>query len=303
MATSEVLFKGVIPPVSTIFNSSGEFDREGMGKLIDFLIESKVDGLFFLGTGGEFSQMTLAERKEITEFCVNYVDGRLPVLIGTGSPSTREVIDLSLHSKEVGADGVVVINPYYLQLSEEFLFEHYSEIASSVDLPIVLYNFPQLTGQDLSPDLVLRLVDAHSNIVGIKETIDLAGHIREMILKVKSKHPHFSVLAGFDDHLLNTLSLGGDGVIPATANFAPQLTVGLYAAFRNNDFEKVMELQKKVAHLPLLYKIATPFVGVAKEAMKMAGLDVSTKVLPPVRDLNKEQLGEIQAILKKLDII
>lgn len=303
MGKKEVLFKGVIPPVSTIFDDSGKFDQNGMGKLIDFLIDSNVHGLFFLGTGGEFSQMSLSQKKEIAEFCVKYVNGRLPVLIGTGSPSTMEVIELSLHSQQIGADGVVVINPYYLQLSEEFLFEHYSEIARSVNLPIVLYNFPQLTGQDLSPDLVLRLVDAYENIVGIKETIDSAGHIREMILKVKAKHPNFSVLAGYDDHLLNTLTFGGDGVIPATANFVPQFTVGLYDAFKEKNFEKILELQKKVAYLPLFYKIASPFVGVVKEAIRMSGLDVSAYVLPPVRKLNESQKEKVKEILKQLEVL
>jgi dihydrodipicolinate synthase/N-acetylneuraminate lyase len=140
--------------------------------------------------------MNIEERKEVAAFSIKYENGRVPVLVGTGSPSTREVIELSKHSQQLGTDGVVVINPYYWQLSEENLFGHYSDIAKAVGLPIILYNFPHLTGQDLSPELVLRLVDEHSHIVGIKETVDQAGHIREMILKVKRKHPHFSMLAG-----------------------------------------------------------------------------------------------------------
>lgn len=217
-------FHGIIPPVCTIFDETGDLDRNGMGKLIDFLIKSKVDGLFFLGSVGEFSQMSSDERKAVAEFAIEYVDGRLPVLIGTGSSNTREAIELSLHSKKHGADGVVIINPYYWSLSEENLYKHYARIAEKVQLPILLYNFPTITGQDLNPEIVLKLAKSHSNIVGIKDTVDSAGHIRETILTVKAERSDFAVFAGFDDHLWNTLSLGGDGCISASTNFAPELT-------------------------------------------------------------------------------
>ncbi|WP_216831128.1 dihydrodipicolinate synthase family protein [Alkalihalobacterium elongatum] len=301
--SSELLFKGVIPPVSSIFTSEGKLDKDGMGKLIDFLIESGVDGLFFLGTGGEFSQMSVIERKEVAEFSINYVGKRVPVLIGTGSASTREVIELSLHSKEIGADGVVIINPYYWPLSDEHLFAHYAEIAENVDIPILLYNFPGLTGQDLSPDFVRKLVDHYSHIVGIKETVDTAGHIREMILKVKSNHPQFSVLCGFDDHLFNTLALGGDGVISASGNFAPELTVGIYQAFQNNDLRTAIELHQRLAHIPLMYKLDSPFVNVIKEAIQMRGQTISTYVLPPARSLSEQKKQELKSILQKAGLV
>ena len=296
-------FYGVIPPVSTIFDQELKLDRQGMGKLIDFLIESGVNGLFFLGSGGEFSQMSFEERKEVAEFATKYVGGRVPVLIGTGGTNTREIIALNQHAKSVGADGVVIINPYYWPLTDENLFAHYSEIAENTELPILLYNFPNLTGQDLSPEMVLRLVDQHENIVGIKETVDTAGHIREMILKVKSKHPHFSVLAGFDDHLWNTLSLGGDGVISASGNFAPELTIGIYQAFVNKEYETAIELHRRLAYLPLMYKLDSPFVNVVKEATKMRGMNISTAVLPPARPLSEQKKQELMEILKKADLI
>lgn len=297
------IFKGVIPPVSTIFTQAGELDKVGMGKLIDFLIDEGVHGLFFNGTGGEFSQMSLEQRKEVAEFAVKYVGGRLPVLIGTGSTSTHESIELSKHAEAIEADAIVVINPYFWKLSEEFLYQYFSDIAKSVDVEMILYNFPDLTGQDITPELTLKLANNHSNIVGIKESIDEAGHYREMILKVKSVHPSFSVFVGFDDHLLNNLSLGGDGIVPASANFIPEFTVDLYEAFIKNDYEEAIELHKKVAYLPLFYKITSPFVGVAKEAMNLIGLDVSTHVLPPTKGLNNEQLEEVKNLLKKLNVI
>lgn len=124
MLISKPIFKGVIPPVSIIVNEKGELDREGTGQVIDYIIDSGVHGLFFLGSGGEFSQMSVEQRKEVAEFAVSYVNGRVPVLIGTGSSVTAEVISLSKHSQEIGAAGVVVINPYYWPLSEKNLFQH-----------------------------------------------------------------------------------------------------------------------------------------------------------------------------------
>lgn len=292
-------FCGIYPPVSTILDNERNLDREGMGKLIDYLIESGVHGLFFLGSGGEFSQMTEYQRKEVAEFTTSYVNGRVPVLIGTGSSSTNEVIALSQHAKDIGADGVVIINPYYWPLSEENLFEYYAEIAETIDLPIILYNFPALTGQDLSPEFVSRLVKKYKNIVGIKETTDEAGHIREMILKVKGERPDFKVFAGYDDHLFNTLALGGDGAIPASANFAPHLTVGIYEAFQTNELDKAVELHRSLAVLALMYKLDTPFIGVVKEAIKLSGLDISTTVLPPAKALNKKKIAELQKMLNK----
>ncbi|WP_245308388.1 dihydrodipicolinate synthase family protein [Halalkalibacter urbisdiaboli] len=303
MTVKEPMFKGVIPPVSTLFTSEGKLDEAGMRKLIDYLIESGVDGLFFLGSGGEFSQMTLAEREQLATFATQYVNKRVPVLIGTGAVHTREVIELTEHSKSIGADGVVIVNPYYWTLSDSNLYEHYSSVAKAVDIPILLYNFPNLTGQELTPALILKLVDHHENIVGIKDTVDTAGHIREIILKVKTKHPHFSVLAGFDDHLWNTISLGGDGVISASGNFAPELTVGIYQAFVNEDYTRAIELHRRLAYLPLMYKLDSPFVNVIKEAMKLRGLIESTYVLPPAQTLTEDKVVELKVILEKAQLL
>lgn len=296
-------FKGIIPPVSVIFDTNGELDKKGMAKVIDFLIEAKVDGLFFLGSGGEFSQMSADQRMEVAKYTTEYVANRVPVLIGTGSTSTKETILLSQHAEEIGADAVVVINPYYWPLTEENLLAHYSDVAESVKLPILLYNFPNLTGQDLSAEFVLKLVEKYDNIVGIKETIDSVAHIHQMISTVKRKYPDFVVLAGFDNHLLNTLNLGGDGAICASVNFAPELALGVYDAFEEKDMNKAVKLQKQLAILPELYELDSPFINVVKEAMKMRGLDISTYVLPPSRSLEKSKIRELEAILEKAELL
>lgn len=296
-------FQGIIPPVSIILDNEGKLDEKGMATVIDFLIDAKVDGLFFLGSGGEFSQMSTKQRMEIAEYTTEYVAGRVPVLIGTGSSSTDETVLLSQHAEEIGADGVVVINPYYWALTEENLFDHYGDVAEAVNLPVLLYNFPTLTGQDLTPDFVLKLVERYDNIVGIKETIDSIAHIENMIATVKSKYPDFTVFAGFDNHLFNTLSLKGDGAICASVNFAPEIAVGLYKAFRENELETAVRLHQQIAALPRMYNLDSPFIGVVKEAMKLRGLDISTYVLLPTRELNEEKKERLKAILQEADLL
>ncbi len=294
------VFQGIIPPVPTLFNKYGDLDKKGMGNLIDFLIDSEVNGLLFLGSGGEFSQMPAELRKEVASFVIQYVNGRVPVIIGTGSPSTKEAVSLSIHAREQGADGIIVINPYYWGLSEDHLYQHYGEIAAHVNIPIILYNYPAITGQDLSPAFVLKLVRAYPNIIGIKETVDSVTHIKEMILTVKSEKKNFSVLAGYEDHLFNTLALGGDGSIPGIANFAPELATGIYQAFSKGNYEKAIELHRKLAPLSLLLKLDSPFVSVIKEAISQRGIEISTEVLPPARPLSNEKIQQVKQFLKQV---
>ncbi|GGG03520.1 putative 2-keto-3-deoxy-galactonate aldolase YagE [Rhizobium wenxiniae] len=296
-------FLGIIPPVPTIFKDDGSFDTAGMALVIDHLVSAGVDGMFFLGTGGEFSQMSHEERLEVAEFAVRYTAGRVPVLIGTGSTNTREAVGLSRHAQSIGASGVVAINPYYWKVTEENLLGYFSAIANSVELPVLLYNFPALTGQDLYPEFVKRLVDAHPNIVGLKDTIDSVAHLRDMVDIVKGAHPEFSVFCGYDDHLLNTLLLGGDGAISASANFAPNVSTGIYRAVKDGDLARATALHRTILQLPRIYKVDVPFVGVVKEAMKACRLPISSYSLPPAAPLSEDKIAVVRRVLTDAGII
>ncbi|MDQ0338257.1 4-hydroxy-tetrahydrodipicolinate synthase [Caldalkalibacillus uzonensis] len=296
-------FKGIIPPVPTIVNEQGQLDEAGMKKLVDYLIEGGVHGLLMLGTSGEFSQMSFEQRKQVAEFVVRYVDQRVPVMIGTGSPSTREAIELSRHAEQIGADGALVINPYYWPLAEDHLYAHYASIAEAVSFPVLVYNFPLLTGQDITPDFLYRLAMDYENIMGVKETLDTAGHYREIIVKIKQKRPEFAVFSAYDDHLLNTLALGGDGSIPGSANFAPEITVGLYEAFQAGDYDKALQLHRRLALLMEMYKLDVPFVNVLKEAIRLMGLEISTAVLPPARPLSEEKREQLKQMLQAAELL
>lgn len=296
-------FSGIIPPVSSTFDRDGNIDKTAMKAVADFLIQKGVDGLFYLGTGGEFSQMNTSQRMALAEAAVAIADKRVPVLIGVGSPSTDEAVKLARHAEACGADAIVAINPYYWKVAPRNLDDYYQQIARSVSLPVIIYNFPDLTGQDLTPAIVTRLVLANDNIVGIKDTIDSVGHLRTMINTVKAVRPDFSVFCGYDDHLLNTLLLGGDGAITASANFAPDLSVGIYRAWQQNDLAEAATLNKKLLQLPSIYALETPFVSLIKYAMQCVGLPVNTHCLPPILEASQEARNQVRELLARQGIL
>lgn len=296
-------FQGVIPPVSTILTDAGVFDPAGQAMVLDKLITAGVDGVFMCGTGGEFSQMTTGERKAIAEFTVRHVAGRTQVLIGVGSNDPREAVELARHAEEIGADGIVVVNPSYWKVTEARLLTYFTDIAQATSLPVLLYNIPFLTGQDLTPAFVKTVAEACDNVVGIKETLDCIGHIREMLRVVGQVRPDFAVFCGYDDHLLTTLMLGGAGAISASANFAPELSIGIVRAWKDGRKADAVELHERLIRIPSMYALDTPFVNVVKEAMRLAGQPISTYCLPPAGPLAPEKIEQLADILRAADII
>ena len=295
--------RGVIPPVPTIVGPDGRFDPQGMGRLIDRLLDSDVNGFLFLGSAGEFAQLANADRRRIAEFCVQRVAGKRPVIIGTASCSTEEVIELSRHAGDIGADAVMVVNPYYSQLTDERIYQHYRKIAEASPLPVLLYNFPALTGQDLSSALVTRLATDCPNIVGIKDTVDCMSHIRTMIQDVKAVRPDFLVFCGYDEYMLDTLLAGGDGGIPATSNFAPQITCGIYHAYCDGDLGALQTLLRKLGTLSRLYAMDRPFTGLIKESIRLCGLDISTALVAPATPPTPQLINEARQLLVRAGLI
>ncbi|QFI19857.1 dihydrodipicolinate synthase family protein (plasmid) [Klebsiella aerogenes] len=293
-------FRGIFPPVPTIVNAQGEFDAEGMARLIEHVIASGANGMLILGSGGEFPHLSTTDRKHIAEFCLQQVNHRVPVLIGIACAGTKETIEVGLHAQQHGADGLLVVNPYYAKLSEEARFTHYKLVAEALDTPVFLYNFPELTGQDIGLEVITRLAREVPNIVGIKDTIDNISHTREIINRVHTFRPEFIIFSGYDEYMLDTLLLGGHGGIPATFNFAPQITRGIYEAFLAKDMNAAQAFQQQLAKLSPLYALEQPFFGVIKTAIKLSGLDISTAVVPPALPLNDEKTAQVKNILARI---
>ncbi|WP_434631821.1 dihydrodipicolinate synthase family protein [Thermoanaerobacterium thermosaccharolyticum] len=295
-------FYGIIPPVLTIFNDDGSIDWDGNKKLIDYLIKNGVNALFFEGSVGEFTQLSLDERRELAKFAVDYVDGRLPVIIGCGSCSTYEAIDLAKYAEKIGADAIAVVTPYYWPLNDIELYEHFANIALNIEIPIILYNIPMVTGQNLSPSLISELVKKFPNIIGIKDTIDSVAHMRNIIALVKQENPDFRVLTGFDDHILNILALGGDGAIAGCCNFAAYVLVNLYTNFKMAKYDEFIKYYHIVRNINSIFDLDESIIGVLKEACSQV-VGVNNFVRPPILGCSKENAKKINKILKSINLL
>jgi len=274
-------FSGILPPLVTLFRRDGAVDEAAMRRHADRLLEAGVHGLFALGTTGEVMHLLPPERRRVAEVVVEQAQGRVPVMIGCGSTSTDEAIAYARHAQEIGATGVVVIVPYYWTLSDAAVEAHYGAIARAVDLPIIIYNFPAVSGRNVPAPLIARLAEAHPSIAGIKETIDSIGHIQQVLAAVRPTRPDFTVHCGYEYHLINTLLLGGDGSVPGMANLAPAATVAVYDAVRRGDVEGAAEMMRGRLEFPSLYEFGAPLFVVVKEAMAMAGvIEAPTVRLP-----------------------
>lgn len=270
---------------------NGQVDYKKLGELIEFQIENNIDGIVVCGTTGESATLTDKEKKKVIKYTVEAVNGRVPVLAGTGSNDTKHAIDLSKYAEKVGADGLLIVTPYYNKTSQKGLIEHYTAIADSVTTPIIIYNVPSRTGLNILPDTVTKL-SSHENIVGIKEASNNFSQILELISKVPS---NFSVISGNDDTIVPLLSLGGTGVISVLSNVYPKAVHDMCEAYFNGDTKYAKDLQIKYTNfIKLLFKETNPMP--VKDAMNLLGFDVGncrlplTKVLEDTHELLKEEL-------------
>ena len=297
------MLSGVFAPMVTAFDAEGRLDFESNERIVEHLIAGGIDGILFFGSTGEFFTLTPAEKKELTRFAVEAVGGRTAVLVGTGGTVVEEVVELTCHAQQAGADAAVVISPYYFQLDEESLYRYFAEVAGRVELPILLYNFPDRTAVNLSPELVLRLGRDFESVQGIKDTVDNISHTREVIATVKPKLADFAVLSGFDEYLVPNLLAGGDGLIGGLSNIVPSLHVGLYEAFRRGDLAAVDELQKRINVLMGLYGVSQPFVGAIKAAVSLVVEGVSPACRTPAGELTDQQFDAIRGILAEAGVL
>jgi len=268
------MFKGAYTALITPFKN-GKVNYEKLGELIEFQIGNNIDGIVICGTTGESSTLTDKEKKKVIKYTVETVNGRVPVIAGTGSNNTSHCIELSKYAERVGVDGLLIVTPYYNKTTQKGLIEHYSAIANSVTCPILIYNVPSRTGVNILPDTVAKLANLE-NIVGIKEASNNFSQILDLIYKVPK---NFSVISGNDDSIVPLLSLGGNGVISVLSNVYPKDVHTMCKAYFEGDIKYAKELQLKYAELiKLLFKEVNPMP--VKDAMNILGFDVGTPRLP-----------------------
>lgn len=296
-------FRGIYPPTVTFFRDDGSLDSDANQRHCDFLIDSGVHGLFVLGTTGEFMHMNLKEREQHAAETVQHVNGRIPVIIGTGTCSTRETIRLSRHAQGVGADAIAVVTPYFWTLSEREVIGHLSSVANAVDIPILIYNFPEYTNFNVSSEMLASLVREHSNIAGVKDSIDNLEQLRQRVEIVKEVDPEFSVLTGSDGHILNVLQLDGDGCVPATANIAPRRHVDIFNAFEAGEYARALHLLPHVLDCLDLFRIQGSFHSVVKEALAIAGIAAPSAARQPALPLSADSRARLREVMAKAKLL
>jgi dihydrodipicolinate synthase/N-acetylneuraminate lyase len=297
------MFRGIFTPTVTQFKEDGSLDTEANQKQHDFLIESGVHGLFILATTGEFMHMNLKDREQHAAETVQHIAGRAPVIIGTGTTSTRETIRLSRHAQGVGADAVSIITPYFWTLSEREVIGHLSAVANAIDIPIFVYNYPAYSNYNISSETLVALVREHRNIAGVMDAIDSLEHLRQRVQIVKAVNPEFRVLAGSDGHLLTILQLGGDGTVPPTANLAPDRHVQVFNAWERRDYQRALELMPGVMSCLDMFQITGSFHSVVKEAMVMAGVATGSTPRQPALPLTADSRARLREVLARANLL
>ncbi|WP_153723012.1 dihydrodipicolinate synthase family protein [Sporosarcina cascadiensis] len=259
--------KGIISPVVTLLKEDGQIDICKNKKMIDKLIERGVHGIVLLGSSGEFPHFSMEEKKDYLKEILPYIGRRIPVLVGTGGTVIEETINLSKFAEELGAEGVLVVNPFYWETSDEQMYTYFRDVAESLSIDLYLYNIPQLTGQEIPINVVKRLSRELKNIRGIKETVSSMARIRLVIDEVARMTDNFHVYSAFDEHLLDAQLSGASGSINGSSVFLPEVSVDLYNAVQKEDFTEIKSNHLILCELMNIYSLHPSFFLTMKLAV------------------------------------
>ena len=290
-------FRGAFVAIVTPF-IDGSLDEQGLKDLIEFQIAGGTHGIVPCGTTGESATMSHAEHRRVVELTVKTVAGRVPVLAGTGSNSTSESIELTRAAKEAGADGALMITPYYNKPSQEGLYQHFKAVAEAVDIPIILYNVPSRTAVNMLPETVARCARI-ANIVGVKEATADLNQISQVIRLCPKD---FAVMSGDDFTSMPTVMIGGTGVISVTSNVAPRDMAAMMDAALAGDIAKAQELHYKLLPLMQAMFIDTNPVP-AKTSLAMMGKIKSGLPRLPLYKMNEATEEKLRQILAAYGLV
>lgn len=267
------MFTGVGTALITPFTEDC-VDYAALEKIIEFQIKGKVDALVVLGTTGEPATMSEQERKEVLQFAIKKVNGRIPVIAGTGCNNTSAAIRLSIEAEQFGADGLLIVTPYYNKATQEGLVAHYNAIADSVGIPIICYNVPGRTGLNMLPQTFAKIAE-HKNIAAMKEA---SGNIEQIIEMCRLTRGKANIYSGDDGIILPVMAVGGIGVISVASNVIPSYVKDITDSYIDGDYNKALELQYKMSPLvkalfcevnPIPVKKAAEFMGLCSARMRL----------------------------------
>jgi 4-hydroxy-tetrahydrodipicolinate synthase len=285
--------KGIIPAMVTPLTTEQKVNQSVTRQLTNHLLDSGVHGLFILGTNGEFHLLSTEEKLEVARIVIEEVNGRVPVIVGTGGISTEETIDLSQKMEQLGADALSLITPFFIPTSQEEMAVHFEKVAESISLPVLIYNIPARTGVNLEPETVARLAKV-PNIVGIKDSSGSFANIENYINATKDED--FSVFAGTDSLILQTLQAGGKGAVAATANMVPDIVVAIYNEWLEGNIEAAEENQQKLLPLRDTFKYGT-LPSVLKKAVELYSVQVGPPKLP-VSEISGDALVKVAEMVE-----
>jgi len=290
------MFEGVLPAIITPFkrNSAMDLDVQGLERNIRYLVSCGIHGIVPCGSTGESATLSFEEHEKVIEITIDQVNGKIPVVAGTGSNNTAEAVRLTKAAKDSGADGVLVISPYYNKPNRSGLVKHYTRLAD-LDIPVVVYNVPGRTGQNLEPDLIAELAQ-HPNIVGIKEASGNIGQVSRIIEETQDED--FTVISGDDNLTLPIMALGGGGVISVTANVDPKRMVAMYEAYRRGDTKKSLALHYALSPLFRSMFIDTNPIPV-KRAVELIGM-AGGPVRLPLDSLDEKKTEQLKKVLDSI---
>lgn len=277
------IFTGAGVAIITPMNEDSSINYDRLGEIIDNQVENGTDAIIICGTTGESSTMTDEEHTECIRYAVERTNKRIPVIAGTGSNDTKYAIQLSQEAQKLGADGLLLVTPYYNKTSQRGLVAHYTAIADNVDIPIILYNVPSRTGVNIAIDTYTQLAE-HKNIVAVKEASGNIGYVAKVIHAIGDK---MDVYSGNDDQIVPLMSLGAKGVISVLSNVMPKETHQMAQYCLDNDFQSASKMQ-----IELLDLINNLFIDVnpipVKEALNLMGLNVGECRMPLYKMAQKD---------------
>ena len=285
------IFTGAGVAIVTPMNADGSVNFDKLGETIEYQIANKTDAIIICGTTGESSTLTHEEHLACIKYAVDKVAKRIPVVAGTGSNCTETAIYLSTEAEKYGVDGLLIVTPYYNKATQNGLVEHFTSVANSVKVPIILYNVPSRTGCNILPETAIKIAKKASNVVAIKEASGNISQVAKLANLIRENNLEFDIYSGNDDQIVPVLSLGGKGVISVLSNIAPEKTHNIVAKYLEGDVKESLKLQ-----LEALNVIDTLFCEVnpipVKAALNMMGFNVGPlrKPLTEMEDAHKETL-------------
>ena len=282
---------GIYCPSITPLTADGEFDFAAWEEHLNHLAEAGINGILIFGSIGEFYSFSSEEKIEATKFAKSCLGDRVQLLVGTGTNCLDETIQLTQAAGAAGADGAVVVSPYYFGPTEEQAEQYFTELARATETPLILYNFPDRTGTDLSPSLVGRLSSANPSIVGLKDTVDSVAHNRQQI---KATRDNFAVFSGFDEYYISNRIAGGAGVLSGLTNVVPEIFVKMHRAYENQDYETALSCASGISSLMAVYEVGDwfiPTIQYATQVKTALNFEVRTRAHHiPLSDSEKQSI-------------